>query len=72
MVAFDLLYLDGRDLRKLPLKERKSVLKKLIAGTAIQFSESFEVDGREMFATRASCRRWRTAGIRRAPAAGIE
>jgi bifunctional non-homologous end joining protein LigD len=33
MVAFDLLYLNGYDLRKLPLIER----------------ESFEVDGREMF-----------------------
>ncbi len=50
MVAFDLLYLNGYDLRKLPLIERKAHLKKLIAGTAIQFSESFEVDGREMFA----------------------
>ncbi|MHC2337160.1 non-homologous end-joining DNA ligase [Bradyrhizobium sp. USDA 4454] len=50
LVAFDLLYLNGRDLRKLPLKARKAVLKKLIAGTEVQFSESFEVDGREMFA----------------------
>ncbi|MHC2257141.1 bifunctional non-homologous end joining protein LigD [Bradyrhizobium embrapense] len=50
LVAFDLLYLNGRDLRKLPLKERKAVLKKLIASTNIQFSESFEVDGPEMFA----------------------
>jgi bifunctional non-homologous end joining protein LigD len=48
MVAFDLLYLDGYDLRKLPLIERKSLLKKLIAKTAIQFSENFEVDGPEM------------------------
>jgi bifunctional non-homologous end joining protein LigD len=50
MVAFDLLYLNGYDLRKLPLLERKTHLKKLIAGTAIQFSESFEVDGTAMFA----------------------
>ncbi|MGY3529279.1 non-homologous end-joining DNA ligase [Bradyrhizobium sp. USDA 4452] len=50
LVAFDLLYLNGRDLRKLPLKERKAVLKKLIASTNIQFSESFEVDGPEMLA----------------------
>ncbi|MGY3440189.1 MULTISPECIES: non-homologous end-joining DNA ligase [unclassified Bradyrhizobium] len=50
LIAFDLLYLNGRDLRKLPLKVRKAVLKKLIAGTEVQFSESFEVDGREMFA----------------------
>jgi bifunctional non-homologous end joining protein LigD len=49
MVAFDLLYLNGYDLRKLPLIERKALLKKLIAKTAIQFSESFEVDGPEMF-----------------------
>jgi len=50
MVAFDLLYLNGYDLRKPPLTERKALLKKLIAKTAIQFSESFDVDGREMFA----------------------
>jgi bifunctional non-homologous end joining protein LigD len=49
MVAFDLLYLNGYDLRKLPLIERKAHLKKLIAGSAIQFSESFEVDGGDMF-----------------------
>jgi bifunctional non-homologous end joining protein LigD len=29
--------------------ERKALLKKLIANTAIQFSQSFEVDGREMY-----------------------
>jgi bifunctional non-homologous end joining protein LigD len=50
LVAFDLLYLNGYDLRKLPLMERKAHLKKLIAKTAVQFSESFEVDGREMYA----------------------
>ena len=49
MVAFDLMYLNGQDLRKLPLLERKAILQKLIAKTAIQFSESFEIDGREMF-----------------------
>ena len=52
LVAFDLLYLNGYDLRKLPLIERKAHLKKIIAGTDIQFSESFEVDGQEMFAAR--------------------
>ncbi len=30
MVAFDLLYLNGRDLRRLPLYMRKAVLKKII------------------------------------------
>ncbi|MBR0750395.1 non-homologous end-joining DNA ligase [Bradyrhizobium japonicum] len=49
LVAFDLLYLNGRDLRKLPLVQRKSELKKIIAGTEIQFSESFEIEGRDMF-----------------------
>jgi bifunctional non-homologous end joining protein LigD len=49
MVAFDLLYLNGYDLRKLPLLERKAQLKKLIDGTDIQFSESFEVDGQEIY-----------------------
>jgi bifunctional non-homologous end joining protein LigD len=49
MVAFDLLYLNGYDLRKLPLFERKALLKKIITETDVQFSESFAVDGREMF-----------------------
>jgi bifunctional non-homologous end joining protein LigD len=49
MVAFDLLYLNGYDLRRLPLVERKALLKKLVEKTDIQFSESFEVDGPEMF-----------------------
>lgn len=35
MVAFDLLYLNGYDLRKLPLIERKAPLKNLINGTDI-------------------------------------
>ena len=50
MVAFDLLYLNGYDLQKLPLIERKTHLKKVIGGTDLQFSESFEVDGPDMFA----------------------
>src|SRR5436190_200189 len=35
--------------RKLRLIERKAHLKKTIDGTDVQFSESFEVDGGEMF-----------------------
>jgi bifunctional non-homologous end joining protein LigD len=50
LIAFDLLYLNGRDIRKLPLFRRKAELKKIIAGTDVQFSESFEIEGREMFA----------------------
>jgi bifunctional non-homologous end joining protein LigD len=49
MVAFDLLYLNGHDLRKLPLIERKAHLKKLIDDTDVQFCESFEMDGPELF-----------------------
>ena len=44
LVALDLLYLNGYDLRRLPLIERKAHLKKIIDGTDIQLSESFEVD----------------------------
>jgi bifunctional non-homologous end joining protein LigD len=67
MIAFDLLYLNGYDLRKLALMERKALLKSLLEGTEIQFSESFEADGREMFkhacrpASRASSPRSETA-----------
>ena len=50
MIAFDLLYLTGYDLRKLPLIERKSHLKRLIEKTATQFSDHFDVDGPELFA----------------------
>jgi len=49
MVAFDLMYLNGYDLRKLPLVERKALLKKLVADTGIRFSESFKIEGQEMF-----------------------
>jgi bifunctional non-homologous end joining protein LigD len=49
LVAFDLLYLNGHDLRRLPLTTRKAALKKLVEGTDVQFSESFEVDDRQMF-----------------------
>jgi bifunctional non-homologous end joining protein LigD len=49
MVAFDLLYLNGQDLRRLPLIDRKAALQKLIAKTPIQFSESFELDGQQMY-----------------------
>jgi ATP-dependent DNA ligase len=39
MIAFDLRYLNNHDLRKLPLIDRKALLKKTIAETDIQFSE---------------------------------
>jgi bifunctional non-homologous end joining protein LigD len=47
--AFDLLYLDGRDLRELPLIERKAALAKLIpAPDVVRYSEHFD-DGAGLF-----------------------
>jgi len=56
--AFDLLFLDGFDLRKSPQIERKRVLKMLFDETKLKrpilYSEHMETDGNEMFA--ASCK----------------
>jgi bifunctional non-homologous end joining protein LigD len=48
LYAFDLLYLDGFDLRKAPLHERKALLRSRIAKTDVLFSDSFETDGPRM------------------------
>ena len=48
MYAFDLLYLNGHDMRKAPLIERKALLRTLIAKSEILLSESFETDGATM------------------------
>jgi ATP-dependent DNA ligase len=37
-------------MEEVPLFQRKAELKKILTGTDIQFSESFEIDDREMFA----------------------
>jgi bifunctional non-homologous end joining protein LigD len=52
--AFDLLYLDGYDLRKLPLEERKKRLAALIisgdaAGDVVRFSDHYEKQGKALF-----------------------
>jgi bifunctional non-homologous end joining protein LigD len=52
LYAFDCLFLDGRDLRKLPLIERRQALEKLIGrpkSGSILLSEEFEGDGAEFF-----------------------
>ncbi|UTV37662.1 non-homologous end-joining DNA ligase [Ensifer adhaerens] len=49
--AFDLLYLDGQDLRMHPLSERRRLLEPIAAGRtgAIRFSEEVHADGAEFF-----------------------
>lgn len=53
--AFDLLYIDGRDLRRLPHRERRRLLEPIVAGRegAIRFSEQVEADGDEFL--RVAC-----------------
>ena len=47
--AFDLLYLDGRDLRQMPLAARREALARLItAPGCIRFSEAFDVEGERL------------------------
>src|SRR3546814_7802311 len=47
LYLFDLLYLDGRDLRPSPLVERKAALAALLRDTErpLRYSEHFEEDG---------------------------
>jgi bifunctional non-homologous end joining protein LigD len=49
--AFDLLYLDGHDLRGVPLIERKRLLQEVLSpGDLIRYSNHFEGNGPEMLA----------------------
>ncbi|MDX2154574.1 MAG: DNA ligase D [Bryobacteraceae bacterium] len=49
--AFDLLYLDGYDLRQLPLAERKRLLQEIIQPhDRLHYSPAFEAKGEEMLA----------------------
>lgn len=50
--GFDLLWLDGRDLRGMPLVERKQILAKILSGakkTAIRYSEHWIGRGQTLF-----------------------
>ncbi len=48
--AFDLLYLDGYDLRKLPLEDRKKKLFSLIIpGDSLRYSDHYERQGKALF-----------------------
>lgn len=55
LYAFDLLYLDGRDLRRLPQRERRQLLEPLLEGRdgAIRLSDAIEADGETVF--RVAC-----------------
>jgi bifunctional non-homologous end joining protein LigD len=55
LYVFDLLYLDGCDLRRLPQRERRRLLEPILAGRngAIRLSEEVEADGAVFF--RAAC-----------------
>ena len=51
LVAFDLLSLEGEDIRDRPLEERREALSHLVAGVnSIQFSASVADDGAIVFA----------------------
>jgi bifunctional non-homologous end joining protein LigD len=49
--AFDLLYLNGRDLRRAPLVERKQALKRLLEGAphSLAYVDFLEADGTRVF-----------------------
>ncbi len=48
--AFDLLYLNGRDLRGVPLEDRKRLLKEILApDEVVRYSEHFVGNGAELF-----------------------
>ncbi len=52
-VAFDVLFVDGEDVRALPLKERKATLEKVVRRHGLQKSEPVLGDGKAAF--RAVC-----------------
>jgi bifunctional non-homologous end joining protein LigD len=50
--VFDLLWLNGYDLRHLPLQQRRNMLKRLVPEeSGVRFSESFDAKGTEFFAS---------------------
>jgi bifunctional non-homologous end joining protein LigD len=68
LVAFDLLRLDGEDLRLRPIEERRSALLRLVAGVeGILFSETLAADGAVVFAK--ACEMGLEGSCRSGPAA---
>ena len=56
LCAFDLLELDGQDLRREPIEKRKTLLAKLLRGSSLSvvLNETFEEDGAIVF--REACK----------------
>lgn len=53
--VFDILQIDGRDLRPLPLRRRRAILKKVLpASKVVRLSESVETKGRDFFRAAAA------------------
>ncbi len=53
--VFDILQIDGRDLRPLPLERRRAVLARILpASPVVRFSESVEARGRDFFRAAAA------------------
>jgi ATP-dependent DNA ligase len=77
LVAFDLLYLNGHDLRRLPLHQRKDALKTLIGGTLFNSARALPSTVARYSLTpvksgsRASFQRWPTEPIQPVSAAAI-
>jgi bifunctional non-homologous end joining protein LigD len=74
LYAFDLIELNGNDLRREPLERRKATLARLLAraGHGVQLNEHLEAEGpsslstRPVWAWRASCRSAKPRGISQA------
>ena len=69
-VLFDILHLDGRDLRPLPLVKRKTILEKVVAQlpvrSPVQFSSEVTGQGAKFF--KLACRAaWRGSSARARP-----
>jgi bifunctional non-homologous end joining protein LigD len=49
---FDILWLNGKDLTQLPLKERRKILRSIVPADhpSLKLSENFEAEGKEFFA----------------------
>jgi bifunctional non-homologous end joining protein LigD len=50
MILFDILWLDGEDLRKKPYEERRKILKKLKTPAAISIAQTLDMTGEEALA----------------------